>query len=191
MRRDAAAQAGRLAPLTVAHAARKPSWERSRSGRVAPASRCPLAIRCRGRPQKLEDLPRSRAAVLSGGERRKLEITRALVLEPRFLCLDEPFAGTDPITVVEIQRTISYLKQLGIGVLIWDHNVARDSIDSRPCLHYPRRQDSGGHRQRRGDDRRRDLATRRRSACPRPSVLAVLFDASFRTSFLRLIAGAK
>lgn len=66
---------------------------------------------------------KSRAGVLSGGERRKVEITRALVLDPLFLCLDEPFAGIDPITVIEIQRIIGYLKQRGIGVLISDHNV--------------------------------------------------------------------
>ena len=65
----------------------------------------------------------SKAGVLSGGERRKVEITRALVLDPLFLCLDEPFAGIDPITVVEIQRIITYLKDRGIGVLISDHNV--------------------------------------------------------------------
>jgi lipopolysaccharide export system ATP-binding protein len=68
-------------------------------------------------------LSRVKAGVLSGGERRKVEITRALVLDPLFLCLDEPFAGIDPITVVEIQRIISYLKERGIGVLISDHNV--------------------------------------------------------------------
>jgi lipopolysaccharide export system ATP-binding protein len=63
------------------------------------------------------------AGVLSGGERRKVEITRALVLDPMFLCLDEPFAGIDPITVGEIQRIITYLKQRGIGILMSDHNV--------------------------------------------------------------------
>lgn len=68
-------------------------------------------------------LARSKAAVLSGGERRKVEITRALVLNPMFLCLDEPFAGIDPITVVEIERIISYLKHRGIGVLMSEHNV--------------------------------------------------------------------
>ena len=61
--------------------------------------------------------------MLSGGERRKVEITRALVLNPLFLCLDEPFAGIDPITVIEIQRIITYLKDRGIGVLMSDHNV--------------------------------------------------------------------
>jgi lipopolysaccharide export system ATP-binding protein len=65
----------------------------------------------------------SKAGVLSGGERRKVEITRALVLDPLFLCLDEPFAGIDPITVVEIQRIITYLKRRGIGILMSDHNV--------------------------------------------------------------------
>ncbi|MGH7934460.1 MAG: LPS export ABC transporter ATP-binding protein [Candidatus Binataceae bacterium] len=68
-------------------------------------------------------LARSKAGVLSGGERRKVEITRALVLDPHFLCLDEPFAGIDPITVIEIQRIITYLKERGIGVLMSDHNV--------------------------------------------------------------------
>jgi lipopolysaccharide export system ATP-binding protein len=68
-------------------------------------------------------LAQSKAGVLSGGERRKVEITRALVLDPLFLCLDEPFAGIDPITVVEIQRIITYLKQRGIGILMSDHNV--------------------------------------------------------------------
>jgi lipopolysaccharide export system ATP-binding protein len=68
-------------------------------------------------------LARSKASVLSGGERRKVEITRALVLDPMFLCLDEPFAGIDPITVVEIQRIITYLKERGIGIVISDHNV--------------------------------------------------------------------
>ena len=68
-------------------------------------------------------LAKSKASVLSGGERRKVEITRALVLDPLFLCLDEPFAGIDPITVLEIQRIITYLRARGIGVLMSDHNV--------------------------------------------------------------------
>jgi lipopolysaccharide export system ATP-binding protein len=60
---------------------------------------------------------------LSGGERRRVEIARALASEPRFILLDEPFAGVDPISVGDIQRIVSHLKDLGIGVLITDHNV--------------------------------------------------------------------
>ena len=60
---------------------------------------------------------------LSGGERRRVEIARALATKPRFMLLDEPFAGVDPISVIEIQQLISHLQGLGIGVLITDHNV--------------------------------------------------------------------
>ena len=63
------------------------------------------------------------ALSLSGGERRRLEIARALGTKPAFILLDEPFAGVDPIAVLDIQRIIGYLKERGIGVLITDHNV--------------------------------------------------------------------
>jgi lipopolysaccharide export system ATP-binding protein len=59
---------------------------------------------------------------LSGGERRRVEIARALAVEPRFMLLDEPFAGVDPISVGDIQKIISHLSERGIGVLITDHN---------------------------------------------------------------------
>jgi lipopolysaccharide export system ATP-binding protein len=65
----------------------------------------------------------SPAYTLSGGERRRAEITRALVISPKFILLDEPFAGIDPIAVTDIQKIIFHLKERGIGVLITDHNV--------------------------------------------------------------------
>jgi lipopolysaccharide export system ATP-binding protein len=72
---------------------------------------------------KLTRLARSPAHTLSGGERRRVEITRALVISPRFILLDEPFAGIDPIAVSDIQAIIFHLKARGIGVLVTDHNV--------------------------------------------------------------------
>jgi lipopolysaccharide export system ATP-binding protein len=75
----------------------------------------------------LEKVRYQSAETLSGGERRRLEIARALVTQPRFLLLDEPFAGIDPITVLDLQRLIRHLQKEGYGILITDHNV-RDTL---------------------------------------------------------------
>jgi lipopolysaccharide export system ATP-binding protein len=72
----------------------------------------------------LEKVRKSRGYMLSGGERRRVEIARSLVIDPHFLLLDEPFSGIDPIQVAELQDIIYELKQSGIGILITDHNVA-------------------------------------------------------------------
>jgi lipopolysaccharide export system ATP-binding protein len=72
---------------------------------------------------QIEGLRESPARALSGGERRRVEIARALATNPRFVLLDEPFAGVDPIAVIEIQRIVRFLKERDIGVLITDHNV--------------------------------------------------------------------
>jgi len=77
------------------------------------------------------------AMYLSGGERRRLEIARALITDPQFILLDEPFAGIDPIAVIDIQEIISVLKSMGIGILISDHNVRETlNICDRAYLVY-------------------------------------------------------
>jgi len=71
----------------------------------------------------IKHLSQQKAALLSGGEKRRLEISRALSTDPAFILLDEPFAGIDPLAVIDIKAIIKHLKELGIGVLISDHNV--------------------------------------------------------------------
>ena len=83
----------------------------------------------------ISHLRKSKAYSLSGGERRRLEITRALVTQPKFMLLDEPFAGVDPIAVDDIQRIVADLRTRGLGVLITDHNVRETlSITDRAYL---------------------------------------------------------
>src|SRR5262249_53480855 len=73
----------------------------------------------------LEQVRHSKGSVLSGGERRRVEIARSLVIEPNFLLLDEPFSGIDPIQVLELQKIILDLKKSGIGILVTDHSVEK------------------------------------------------------------------
>jgi len=123
----------RRARLGIGYLPQEPSVFRKMSVRdnlVAVAETMPLS-----RPQRkelvdqslaelsLEPLAKQPAYTLSGGERRRLEISRALVTNPQFLLLDEPFSGVDPISVAEVQKIVLGLKQKGIGVLITDHNV--------------------------------------------------------------------
>jgi lipopolysaccharide export system ATP-binding protein len=77
----------------------------------------------------IKHLAGQKAAVLSGGEKRRLEISRSLATNPKFMLLDEPFAGVDPLAVIDIKKIIGHLKKRGIGVLISDHNV-RDTLQS-------------------------------------------------------------
>jgi lipopolysaccharide export system ATP-binding protein len=71
----------------------------------------------------LETVRRSKGYMLSGGERRRVEIARSLAIEPSFVLLDEPFSGIDPIQVIELQKIILDLKRAGLGILVTDHNV--------------------------------------------------------------------
>ncbi len=103
----------------------------------------------------IKHLRRQKAYQLSGGERRRLEITRALVTEPKFMLLDEPFAGVDPIAVHDIQTIVAGLRHRGIGVLITDHNVEQtlDIVDRAYIMFEGKVQVSGSVRELVFDDR--------------------------------------
>jgi lipopolysaccharide export system ATP-binding protein len=107
----------------------------------------------------IKHLRKQKAYQLSGGERRRLEITRALVTEPKFLLLDEPFAGVDPIAVNDIQTIVAGLRHRGIGVLITDHNVEQtlDIVDRAYIMFEGKVQVAGTVRQLVFDDRVADL----------------------------------
>ena len=86
----------------------------------------------------IEPLRKNKAYTLSGGERRRLEITRALVTAPKLMLLDEPFSGVDPIAVYEVQQIIAELKRKGLGILVTDHNVreALRIVDRAYIIHH-------------------------------------------------------
>ena len=99
---------------------------------------------------------KSRGYQLSGGERRRVEIARALVTEPKFMLLDEPFAGIDPIAVADLQSVVAQLRDQGLGVLITDHNVRETlTITDRAYILFEGRIETGGQRRRRSWPRTR------------------------------------
>lgn len=107
----------------------------------------------------LTHLAKSKAYTLSGGERRRAEITRALVTSPDFMLLDEPFAGIDPIAIADIQAIIARLKDRGVGVLITDHNVREtlQIVDRAYLIHEGRVLVSGTAQELASDERAREI----------------------------------
>jgi len=97
---------------------------------------------------KITHVRKSPSIALSGGERRRVEIARALASRPAYMLLDEPFAGIDPIAVGDIQSLVRHLTTRGIGVLITDHNVRESAGADRPGLHHSLRHGADGRRSR-------------------------------------------
>ena len=110
--------------------------QRDRQGRPLPRSEQSQRLEGLLKELQIEHIRSNTAISLSGGERRRVEIARALATSPRFILLDEPFAGVDPIAVIEIQRIVTLLKNRRIGVLITDHNVRETlGICDRAYIH--------------------------------------------------------
>jgi len=107
----------------------------------------------------LQHLARQKAYTLSGGERRRLEIARALVTQPKFLLMDEPFSGVDPISVADVQKIVLELKKRGIGILITDHNVRETLriVDRAYLIHQGRVLTEGTSQFLIGDARAREF----------------------------------
>ncbi|HWR21546.1 MAG TPA: ATP-binding cassette domain-containing protein, partial [Verrucomicrobiae bacterium] len=107
----------------------------------------------------LTHLAKSKAYTLSGGERRRAEITRSLVTSPDFMLLDEPFAGIDPIAIADIQAIIARLKVKGVGVLITDHNVRETLkiVDRAYLIHEGKVLVSGTANELASDERAREI----------------------------------
>ncbi len=124
-------------------------------GAAERADRCAALLR----DLNIAHLAHSRAYTLSGGERRRAEITRALATDPSFMLLDEPFAGIDPIAVYDIQGIIGQLKDRGIGVLITDHNVREtlQIVDRAYIIHEGQILLSGTAEELAADDRAREI----------------------------------
>jgi lipopolysaccharide export system ATP-binding protein len=153
-----------------------------------PLSRSDRSARLEGLLEELsiEHLRKSKAYALSGGERRRLEITRALVQDPKFMLLDEPFAGIDPIAVNDIQQIVSSLKDRGIGVIISDHNVEQtlDIVDRAYIMYEGQIRVSGTVSELVWSDEVAEiylgptLTQRMRSRYPKPDAAAALVSVS-------------
>jgi lipopolysaccharide export system ATP-binding protein len=128
----------------------------------------------------IKHLRKAKAYSLSGGERRRLEITRALVSEPKFMLLDEPFAGVDPIAVHDIQQIVADLRHRGIGVVITDHNVEQtlDIVDRAYIMYDGKVRVSGTVQELVWNDEVAEiyfgptLTARMRQRYPRPELVA-------------------